>query len=395
MSASSWSQSNRRHSRRYARLEPRQAFPIRVDNKLGWLMAEELMFTIDPSDKRSATSLPATELAKMQYTERDLQDWILAHPQILGEGAVVIASEVGTWQSSAGTSVKDRLDVLALGSDGRLIVAELKRGPAPHTVHMQALNYASMVSGLSVEHVADLYVARQKTLGNLVQVEDFIDTLETKYLVTSATLKNPRVVIIASSFPPAVTSTTVWLKDRGVDVSLIKFVPYEFPDGARAVSFSRFFPIPTLEDFRITFDSGGSQVTEPTAISGSPWDLQGMKRLAFQGNPATLALMDLLAAADGEPVSSADVMQSAGLSTGQFRGQLAGLTMMLKNQKYGFTQTSSPWEIAWLPGGFASYTLAADLAELWTIARSAAAHPVESSSNAEVIVDPSSEAGDM
>lgn len=103
-------------------------------------MAEELMFTIDPSDKRLATSLPATELAKMQYTERDLQEWVLAHPEILGDGAIVIASEAGTWQSSAGTSVKDRLDVLALGSDGRLIVAELKRGPAPHTVHMQALN---------------------------------------------------------------------------------------------------------------------------------------------------------------------------------------------------------------------------------------------------------------
>jgi RecB family endonuclease NucS len=59
-------------------------------------MSEELMFTIDPNDKRLATSLPATELAKMQYTERDLQEWVLAHPEILGESAIVIASEVGT-----------------------------------------------------------------------------------------------------------------------------------------------------------------------------------------------------------------------------------------------------------------------------------------------------------
>ena len=339
-------------------------------------VAEELMFTIDPNDKRSATSLPATELAKMQYTERDLQEWVLAHPEILGEGAIVIASEVGTWQNAAGASVKDRLDVLALGSDGRLIVAELKRGPAPHTVHMQALNYASMVAGLSVEEVADLYVSRQKALGIAVQTEAFIDTLETQFLVTSATLKNPRVVMIASSFPPAVTSTTVWLKERGVDVSLIKFVPYEFPDGARAVSFSRFFPIPTLEDFRITFDSGGAQVSQSEpATAGAPWDLAALKQLAAMGNTTTLALLDLLAAADGEPVSTADVMESAGLTTGQFRGQLAGLTMMLRNQKYGFSQSAAPWEITWLPGGFASYSLGPELGELWTVARSEVGEP--------------------
>lgn len=333
-------------------------------------MAEELMFTIDPVDKKSATPLLATELAKMQYTERDLQDWVLAHPEILGEGAIVIASEVGTWQSSAGTSVKDRLDVLALGSDGRLIVAELKRGHAPHTVHMQALNYASMVAGLSVDQVAELYVARQKALGVIVQTEAFVDTLETQYLVTSATLKNPRVVMIASSFPPAVTSTTVWLKERGVDVSLNKFVPYEFPDGARAVSFSRFFPIPTLEDFRITFDSGGAQVSQSESTAAAvAWDLAAMRKLASSGNTTTLALLDLLAVADGENVSTADVMESAGLTTGQFRGQLAGLTMMLKNQKYGFAQTAAPWEITWLPGGFASYSLAPELAELWKAAR--------------------------
>ena len=102
-----------------------------------------------------------------------------------------------------------------------------------------------------------------------------------------------------------------------------------------------------------------------------------MKKLASVGNNATLALLDLLAAADGEPVSTANVMESAGLTTGQFRGQLAGLTMMLKNQKYGFAQTAVPWVITWLPGGFASYSLSPELAQLWTAARDAEADPQE------------------
>ena len=48
------------------------------------MAAEELMFTIDPSDKKLATALPATALAKMQYAERDLQEWVSgasAHPR--------------------------------------------------------------------------------------------------------------------------------------------------------------------------------------------------------------------------------------------------------------------------------------------------------------------------
>jgi hypothetical protein len=180
-----------------------------------------------------------------------------------------------------------------------------------------------------------------------------------------------------------------------VDISLIKFVPYEFPDGSRAVSFSRFFPIPTLEEFRIKFDSGGSHVAEPTEPSGAPWDMKGMERLAAQGNAATLALLDLLAAAEGEPVSSADVMGNAGLSTGQFRGQLAGLTMMLKNQKYGFSQTAAPWEITWLPGGFASYTLSPEFAELWKSARSTIASTAENSSGPEPVDTPIPAAPDL
>jgi hypothetical protein len=47
------------------------------------------------------------------------------------------------------------------------------------------------------------------------------------------------------------------------------------------------------------------------------------------------------------------------------KGQLAGLTMRLKNPKYGFAQTTSPVDVLWLPGGIASYSLSADLAEVW------------------------------
>ena len=70
-------------------------------------------------------------------------------------GVVVITSKFDRWQTSEGMPVADRLDVLALDADGSLLVVELKRGTAPHTVHMQAINYAAMVSRLTPASCTD------------------------------------------------------------------------------------------------------------------------------------------------------------------------------------------------------------------------------------------------
>jgi RecB family endonuclease NucS len=71
---------------------------------------------------------------------------VLAHPEILGDGVLVVTFEFDRWQGSGGARERDRLDVLSLGADGRLIVAELKRDRAPDTVEMQAIKYAAMAS---------------------------------------------------------------------------------------------------------------------------------------------------------------------------------------------------------------------------------------------------------
>jgi len=59
----------------------------------------------------------------------------------------------------------------------------------------------------------------------------------------------------------------------------------------------------------------------------------------------------------------------AGISAAQVKGQLAGLTMRLKNPKYGFAQNNWPVEVEWLPGGVASYRMPQDLIALWKQAR--------------------------
>jgi RecB family endonuclease NucS len=118
---------------------------------------DEMLFIVD-ADK--ATPVDRVDLSDLELRERaHLQEWILANPAVLGPGVEIVTSEYDRWQTAEGDPVLDRLDILGIDPDGRIVVAELKRGMAPHTVHMQAINYAAMVSRLTPDDVAELYSA--------------------------------------------------------------------------------------------------------------------------------------------------------------------------------------------------------------------------------------------
>ena len=59
----------------------------------------------------------------------------------------IVTSEFDQWFSKGGSRSGPSLDVLGLGQDGRLVVAELKRDLTPDLVTMQAINYAARASG--------------------------------------------------------------------------------------------------------------------------------------------------------------------------------------------------------------------------------------------------------
>jgi RecB family endonuclease NucS len=88
-------------------------------------VADELVFTVSGAEAKPvrATTLPDIGLSERQH----LQEWVLAHPEILGPGIRVVTFEFDRWWAAGGDPL-DRLDVLGLDRSGRLVVAELKRG---------------------------------------------------------------------------------------------------------------------------------------------------------------------------------------------------------------------------------------------------------------------------
>jgi hypothetical protein len=117
-------------------------------------MDGEFLFSVANSTATAAT--PIT-LAEAVLRERDpLQEWVIAHPEILGPNVLIIRSEFDRWQSRSGPE-RHRPDVIGLNADGHLIVVELKRDAARDTVDMQAIKYAATASRVDVDTLAEVH----------------------------------------------------------------------------------------------------------------------------------------------------------------------------------------------------------------------------------------------
>ncbi len=81
--------------------------------------------------------------------ERRLEAWIESQPDILGERLLIVDRQVRTRFGGV-------IDLLAIDSEGRCVVIELKRGRTPREIVAQALDYVSCVAELTDAEVRDV-----------------------------------------------------------------------------------------------------------------------------------------------------------------------------------------------------------------------------------------------
>ncbi len=214
-------------------------------------MAGELVFTVRPGAAQPATEI---DLKDAGFKERaDLQEWVRANPEILGPGIKIVTFEFAAWQAREQTAA-DRLDLLGLADDGRLVVAELKRGPAPDTVEMQAIKYAAFASRFTSTTLAERHAEYlSKASGVVVSAEDAAAQIEEHIggELDDDLLRQPRVVLVAASFPPQVTASAVWLTEMGIGVTLVEFNAYQTEHDV-VLTVSQTWPLGDVEDFTIT-----------------------------------------------------------------------------------------------------------------------------------------------
>ena len=90
--------------------------------------------------KVDGDSLKEVEKQILDKEER-LENWIEKEPTILGLDLLIIGRQVTTEN-------RGRIDLLAMNSDGDVVIVELKRDKTPRDIVAQVLDYASWIKKL-------------------------------------------------------------------------------------------------------------------------------------------------------------------------------------------------------------------------------------------------------
>jgi hypothetical protein len=161
-------------------------------------------------DGTALISVPRKRLDK----EDDLRRWISENPRLIGLDVLVLGREV--------TTISGRIDILALDSEGNVIVIECKRDRTPRDVIAQILDYASWVNKLSASELER--IALEKTTKQLGQL------FKEKYGAPLPDILNSShsLVIVSSEFDASSKRIVEYLAEvHGIAINTVFFKTFE------------------------------------------------------------------------------------------------------------------------------------------------------------------------
>ena len=213
------------------------------------------MFHVDRTTN-SMTRLDAKRFSDLGLRERvDLQEWIAGTPEALGEELLIIQKEFDGFADT-----RERLDLLALDKDGKLVIIENKRDDTGRDVVWQAIKYAAYCSNLNKVEIVDMFQRyldrRSERKSAETIICEFLDEDSLDEVVLNAGHEQ-RIMLIAGNFRKEVTAAVLWLLGHGIRAQCFRVVPYCFADEI-FVDLQQIIPTPEAEDFMISMAAKGA-----------------------------------------------------------------------------------------------------------------------------------------
>lgn len=204
------------------------------------------MYILDKDSNKLITAEPTTFKEQKLKERQHLQEWIAKNPEVLGEELLVIQKEFDGFSDT-----HERLDLLALDKEGKLVVIENKLDDSGRDVVWQAIKYASYCSSMSQEEIISIFAKYLN--GTQEEAKEKILSFFEKEEIEDIEL-NPensqRIVFVAANFRKEVTSSALWLRNFGIDICCIKVSPYMY-NGKLMVEFDQIIPIKEAEEYTI------------------------------------------------------------------------------------------------------------------------------------------------
>jgi Domain of unknown function (DUF4268) len=188
-----------------------------------------------------------TSFATENLKERnDLQRLLRADISVLSDDLMIISEEFGDWDESS-----RRIDLLCLDRQARLVVVEIKRTEDGGHMELQAIRYAAMVSGMTLDQTLAAYA---RTLGGddaqtkaQNEIHEFlgIESGEEAEL-----LDEVRIILVSADFSTEITTSVMWLNRHGLDITCLRLKPYRM-DEEILIDVAQIIPLPEAADYEI------------------------------------------------------------------------------------------------------------------------------------------------
>lgn len=194
----------------------------------------------------SIEELPEATFAQLGIYERaDLQRLLKANVAVVAPDVLVISEEFSEWEDS-----KRRIDLLAVDSDGTLVVVELKRDEDSH-MELQALRYAAMVSSMTFSRAVEVFqVHLDKTTPGKNARAEILEFLEWDEPHEEEFGQDVRIILVAQDFKKELTTSVLWLNDRQLDIRCVRMKPYTMDDET-ILDVQQVLPLPEAQAYMV------------------------------------------------------------------------------------------------------------------------------------------------
>lgn len=176
-------------------------------------MKKIMVWEVDSSGDESPR-INQLDIVDQTKTEESLEEVLVCCPDLLLKDLKLVGRQTDTPGGP--------LDLLGVDSDGQLVVFELKRGNLTRDAVAQVLDYASFLSELDPEELADHIEERSGKLG-IDKIEDFLAWYQEQFAESLTRLKKPRMILVGLGVDDRTSRMVSFLADSGADISLITF----------------------------------------------------------------------------------------------------------------------------------------------------------------------------
>lgn len=188
------------------------------------------------------TTFAAARLSERQHLQQFLKQQI----EVIAPDTLVISEEFGDWDDS-----RRRIDLLGIDRDANLVVIELKRTEDGGHMELQAVRYAAMVSAMTFNNAISVFGEYLERVGSGDDPRSkLLELLEWDEPDDDRFAQDVRIVLASAEFSKEITTSVLWLNERGIDIRCIRMHPYH--EGNQVLlDIQQVIPLPEAEEYQV------------------------------------------------------------------------------------------------------------------------------------------------